>query len=69
MAANSSGIMAMAAAPRFSCRRWSLVVPGMGAIYGMRASSQASATCAATAFLSAANRFRRSTMATLVVSA
>ena len=37
------------AAPRFSSRRCSLVVPGIGTIHGFCASSQASATCAGVA--------------------
>ena len=39
----SSDVSSTAAAPMFSSRRWSFVVPGMGTIHGFRASSQASA--------------------------
>ena len=39
------------AAPMFSSRRCSLVVPGIGTIHGFCASSQASAICAGVAFL------------------
>ena len=37
-----------------SCRRWSLVVPGMGTIVGCCARIQANATCAGVALLRAA---------------
>ena len=40
----------MAAAPMFSSRRFSLVVPGIGTIHGFCASSQASAIWAGVAF-------------------
>jgi hypothetical protein len=44
MARRSSGVRSMFAAPRFSSRRCSLVVPGIGTIHGFLASSQASAS-------------------------
>ena len=46
MSRKSSGVSSMLAAPMFSSRRWSFVVPGIGAIQGFCASSQARATCA-----------------------
>ena len=44
MARTSSGVRSTFAAPRFSSRRCSLVVPGIGTIHGFLASSQASAS-------------------------
>src|ERR1700733_14108353 len=44
MARRSSGARSTFAAPRFSSRRCSLVVPGIGTIHGFLASSQASAS-------------------------
>src|SRR5438046_2678805 len=44
MSRRSSGVSATAAAPMFSSRRCSFVVPGMGTIHGFWASGQASAT-------------------------
>jgi hypothetical protein len=46
----SSGVSSRSAAPMFSMSRSSFVVPGMGAIQGFCASSQASAICAGVAF-------------------
>src|ERR1035438_5839662 len=43
MSRRSSGVSSTATAPRFSSRRFSFVVPGMGTIHGFRASNQASA--------------------------
>ncbi len=51
----------MAAPPMFSCRRCSLVVPGIGTIHGFCASSQPSAICAEVACLAAAIDPSRST--------
>src|SRR5207244_9890170 len=45
----SSLVSRIAAAPMFSSRRASLVVPGMGTIHGFWASSHASAICAGVA--------------------
>lgn len=53
----------MSAAPRFSSSRCSFVVPGIGTIQGLCASSQASTICAGTACLAAATRPSRSTNA------
>jgi hypothetical protein len=39
-------VSSTAAAPRFSSRRFSFVVPGIGTIHGFWASSQARAICA-----------------------
>jgi len=50
ISSKSSDVSWNAVAPMFSSRRFSLVVPGMGAIHGFRASSQASAICAGVAF-------------------
>jgi len=50
MLRKSSDVSPMSAAPRFSSRRCSLVVPGIGTIHGFCASSHASATCAGVAF-------------------
>src|SRR4051812_33547868 len=47
IARRSSGVNSIEAAPIFSSRRCSLVVPGMGTIQGFWASSQAIAICAA----------------------
>src|ERR1700688_2698879 len=44
MSRRSSGVRSTFAAPRFSSRRCSLVVPGIGTIHGFLASSQASAS-------------------------
>jgi hypothetical protein len=44
MARRSSGVSSRFVAPRFSSRRCSLVVPGIGTIHGFLASSQASAS-------------------------
>ncbi len=49
----------------FSCRRDSLVVPGIGTIHGFCASSHANAICAGVAPLPAAMRPSRSTSAWL----
>ena len=46
----SSAVSSTAAAPMFSSRRCSFVVPGMGTIHGFWASSQASAIWAGVAF-------------------
>src|SRR5256885_4178907 len=43
MSRRSSGVSSTEAAPRFSSRRCSFVVPGIGTIHGFRASSQARA--------------------------
>ena len=59
----------MAAAPRFSSRRCSLVVPGMGTIQGFCASSQARAIWAGVAFFAVAMAARRSTIAWLALRA
>src|SRR5688572_13313097 len=59
----SSGVRSTSAAPRFSSRRCSLVVPGIGTIHGLRASSQASAICAGVARFRAAIGATRSTSA------
>ena len=45
----SAAVSSMSAAPRFSSRRCSFVVPGIGTIQGFRASSQASAIWAGVA--------------------
>ena len=50
MARRSSGVRRTFAAPRFSSRRFSFVVPGMGTIHGFCASSQAIAIWAGVAF-------------------
>ena len=63
MSRRSSGVSSTAAAPRFSSRRCSFVVPGMGTIHGFCASSQASAICAGVAFFRAAMSRSRSTRA------
>src|SRR5260370_1050826 len=44
MSRRSSAVRSTFAAPRFSSRRCSLVVPGIGTIHGFLASSQASAS-------------------------
>jgi len=46
----SAEVSSTFAAPTFSSRRCSFVVPGIGAIHGFCASSQASAICADVAF-------------------
>src|SRR3984957_6041178 len=51
----SSGVSSMAAAPMFSSRRCSFVVPGMGTIHGFCANSHASAMWAGVAFFSFCN--------------
>src|SRR6516164_4732987 len=57
------------AAPMFSSRRCSLVVPGIGTIHGFCARSHASATCAGVAFLRAAISPSKSTTAWLAFRA
>ena len=57
------GVSSTSAAPRFSSRRCSFVVPGIGTIHGFCARSHASAICAGVAFLAAAIRASRSTSA------
>ena len=54
MSRRSSGVSSTSAAPMFSSRRSSLVVPGIGTIHGFCASSQASAICAGVAFFRSA---------------
>ena len=61
--AGRRGVSSTAAAPRFSSRRCSFVVPGIGTIHGFCASSQASAICAGVAFFRAAIVPSRSTSA------
>lgn len=51
----------MFTAPRFSSRRCSFVVPGIGTIHRFFASNQASATCAGVPPLLSAMLFSRST--------
>ncbi len=51
ISARSSDVSSISVAPRFSSRRLSLRVPGIGTIQGFWASSQASAICAGVAFL------------------
>jgi hypothetical protein len=53
-------VSSTATAPRFSSRRASFVVPGIGTIQGLCASSHASATCAGVAFFLAPIRWSRS---------
>ena len=50
----SSALSSRSAAPMFSSSRWSLRVPGIGTIQGLRASSQARAIWAGVAFPAAA---------------
>ena len=59
----SSGVSSTAAAPMFSSRRCSFVVPGIGTIHGFWASSQASAIWAGVAFFRLAISPSRSTRA------
>jgi membrane protease YdiL (CAAX protease family) len=59
----SSAVSSTVAAPRFSSRRFSFVVPGIGTIQGFWASSQASAICAGVACFFAAILVSRSTRA------
>ena len=59
----SSAVSSTAAAPMFSSRRCSFVVPGIGTIHGFCASSQASAIWAGVAFFRAAISPSRSTSA------
>src|SRR5260370_639753 len=59
----SSGVRFTAAAPTFSSRRCSFVVPGIGTIHGFRASSQAIAIWAGVACFRAAILPSRSTTA------
>ena len=47
---NLSGVSSTSTAPMFSFRRLSFVVPGIGAIHGFWARTQASAICAGVAF-------------------
>ena len=54
ISSRSAGESSTSAAAVFSCRRWSLVVPGMGTIVGCWARIQANATCAGVALLRAA---------------
>ena len=61
--ARSSSVSSTSAAPIFSSRRCSLVVPGIGTMYGRWASSQASATCAGRRALLVGDALRRSTNA------
>ena len=63
MSRRSSGVSSTAAAPRFSSRRCSFVVPGIGTIHGFCASSQASAIWAGVACFRAAISPSRSTRA------
>ncbi len=63
IARRSSALSVTFAAPRFSSRRWSFVVPGIGTIQGFWARSQASAICAGVAFFRLATSPRRSTRA------
>src|SRR5579864_5439057 len=65
----SFSVSATFTAPRFSSKRWSLVVPGIGTIHGFRASSHASATCAGVAPLRPATVLTRSTRAMLALRA
>ena len=62
-ALRSSGVSVTATAPRFSLRRCSFVVPGIGAIHGLRDSNHASAICAGVAFFRLAIFPSRSTRA------
>jgi hypothetical protein len=50
MSRRSFGVSSTSAAPMFSSRRCSFVVPGIGTIHGFCASSHASAICAGVAF-------------------
>ena len=63
MSRRSSGVSSTAAAPMFSSRRCSFVVPGIGTIHGFWASSQASAIWAGVACFCAAISPSRSTRA------
>ena len=63
MSRRSSGVSSTAAAPMFSSRRCSFVVPGIGTIHGFWASSQASAIWAGVACFRAAISPSRSTRA------
>src|SRR6185295_9005483 len=65
----SASVSSTEAAPRFSSRRSSLRVPGIGTIQGFWASSQASAICAGVACLRWAMRVKRSTTAMLAARA
>src|SRR5208337_4657370 len=65
----SSGVSATSSAPRFSSRRLSFVVPGMGAIHGFFARTQVSATWAGVAPLRRAHSRTRSTKARFAFSA
>src|SRR3990172_7014893 len=59
----SSAVSSTSAAPRFSSRRASFVVPGIGTIHGFCARTQASATCAGALPFRVATAATRSTRA------
>ena len=55
----SSAVSSTVVAPMFSSSRCSFVVPGMGTIHGLRASSQASAICAGRRLLPRGDRAKQ----------
>jgi len=63
IARKSSAVNSTSTAPRFSSSLCSFVVPGIGAIHGLWASTHASAICAGVAFFCAANSPIKSTNA------
>ena len=67
--AGRRAVSSTSTAPRFSSRRSSFVVPGIGTIHGFCASSHASAICAGVAPLRAATSPSRSTSAWLACRA